>query len=103
MSVLEGLSHGLAIVTTPVGAHPEVIEPGISGLFVPPGDVGALVEALDRVISDDSLRSALRSGARQRYLACFDVRAYAARLEELHTRLLRQEQLQTVPGRIEPV
>ena len=58
MSVLEGLAHGLAVVATPVGAHPEVIEPERSGLFVPPGDVAALGAALIRVISDRALREA---------------------------------------------
>ena len=42
MSVLEGLAHGLAVVTTPVGAHAEVIEPERSGLLTPPGDIAAL-------------------------------------------------------------
>jgi len=87
MSVLEGLSHGLAVVTTPVGAHLEVIEPEVSGILVPPGDVTALADALARVIEDESLRSRLARGARNRFLEAFDVRHYAARLEQLHAGL----------------
>ena len=64
MSVLEGLSYGLAVITTPVGAHLEVIEPEVSGLLVPPGDIPALAEALVRVIEDENLRNRLRRGAR---------------------------------------
>jgi glycosyltransferase involved in cell wall biosynthesis len=89
MAVLEGLSHGLAVITTPVGAHPEVIEPEVSGLFVPPGDVPALASALARVIEDESLRERLGRGARERFLAEFDVRGYATRLTQLHAGLLR--------------
>ena len=74
MSVLEGLAHGLAVVTTPVGAHAEVIEPERSGLLMPPGDVAALAAALARVIGDPELRERLRAGARQRFLDRFDVR-----------------------------
>ena len=88
MSLLEGLAHGLAVVTTPVGAHAEVIEPEQSGLFVPPGDVAALAAALARVIDDPALRDRLRAGARQRFLDRFDVRSYAARLAGLHVGLL---------------
>ena len=87
MSVLEGLSHGLAVITTPVGAHSEVIEPEVSGILVPPGDVAALADALVRVIEDESLRCRLARGARDRFLEGFDVRRYAARLEHLHAGL----------------
>jgi glycosyltransferase involved in cell wall biosynthesis len=87
MSVLEGLSHGLAVITTPVGAHSEVIESEVSGILVPPGDVAALADALRRVIEDESLRSRLAKGARDRFLEGFDVRRYAERLEQLHAGL----------------
>jgi glycosyltransferase involved in cell wall biosynthesis len=87
MSVLEGLSHGLAVITTPVGAHSEVIEQEVSGILVPPGDVAALADALVRVIEDESLRSRLARGARDRFLEGFDVRRYTARLEQLHADL----------------
>jgi glycosyltransferase involved in cell wall biosynthesis len=87
MSVLEGLSQGLAVITTPVGAHSEVIETEVSGILVSPGDVTALAHALERVIEDESLRSRLARGARDRFLEGFDVRRYAARLEQLHAGL----------------
>jgi len=88
MSVLEGLSYGLAVITTPVGAHTEVIEPEVSGLFVPPGDVEALSAALARVIDDTALRARLGDGARRRFLEKFHVRGYAERLASLHAALM---------------
>jgi glycosyltransferase involved in cell wall biosynthesis len=88
MAVLEGLSHGLAIVTTPVGAHKEVVEPDVSGILVPPGDVAALTAALRRVIADDALRDRLQTGARRRFTEKFDVSAYAMELRGLHRKLL---------------
>ena len=91
MSVLEGLSHGLAVVTTPVGAHSEVIESGVSGILVPPGDVTALADALARVIEDETLRNRLAMGARNRFLEAFDVRRYAILLEQLHAGLFESQ------------
>jgi glycosyltransferase involved in cell wall biosynthesis len=88
MAVLEGLSHGLAVITTPVGAHSEVIEPEVSGILVPPGDVEALAGALARVIGDVGLRQRLGAGARRRFLDKFDMRAYSERLIQLHASLL---------------
>ncbi len=93
MSVLEGLAHGLAVVTTPVGAHAEVIEPQQSGLLAPPGDVAALSAALVRVIGDPALRERLRAGARQRFLDRYDVRSYGVRLAQLHVGLLGRRHL----------
>ncbi len=88
MAVLEGLAHGLTVITTPVGAHPEVIEPETSGLFVPPGDVDALAQALARAIDDPALRRRLGQAARRRFLEAFEVRGYAQRLGALHADLL---------------
>lgn len=88
MSVLEGLSHGLAVVATPVGAHREVIVPDVSGVLVPPGDVAALGDALARIVGDAALRARLQAGARARYVEAFDIAGYAERLSDLHARLL---------------
>ena len=88
MSVLEGMAHGLAVVTTPVGAHAEAIESEVSGLMTAPGDVGALTAALARVIGDPAQRERLQAGARRRFLDRFDVRVYAQRLTRLHVGLL---------------
>jgi glycosyltransferase involved in cell wall biosynthesis len=88
MSVLEGLSYGLPVVTTPVGAHPEVIEPDVSGIFIPPGDVGALAAALARLVEDNSLRERLSRGARDRFLDAFNIADYATRLVKIHADML---------------
>jgi glycosyltransferase involved in cell wall biosynthesis len=88
MAVLEGLSHGLAVVTTPVGAHSEVIEPELSGLLVPAGDAVALAAALLRLIRNPVLRQQLQIGARARYVEKFAIGGYADRLAALHRTVL---------------
>ena len=92
MAVLEGLSWGVAVITTPVGAHAEVIEDGRSGLLLPPGNVPALAEAIARVITDPDLRLDLQRGARRRFLDEFEINAYTIRLCALHARLLAESQ-----------
>jgi glycosyltransferase involved in cell wall biosynthesis len=76
------------VVTTPVGAHSEVIEADVSGILVPPGDVAALADALASVIEDETLRRRLARGARERFLERFEIRGYAARLGQIHASLL---------------
>ena len=50
MAVIEGLAHGLAVVTTRVGAHEEAISDGETGIFVPVGDKDALAAALAKLV-----------------------------------------------------
>ncbi len=88
MAVLEAMSHGLAVITTPVGAHSEVIEQGVSGLLIPPKDPTALAESLALLIDDGGLRRRLGRGARDRFLEKFEVRGYADRLIQIHADLL---------------
>jgi len=63
LAVAEALSSGLPIVTTTVGALPELVVDGWNGLVVPPADPQALAAALDRLAADGALRRemALRS------------------------------------------
>ena len=52
MAVLEAMARGLAIVATPVGALPEILQDDVNGRLVPPGDVAALAAALAALIDD---------------------------------------------------
>ncbi len=58
-SILEAAAAGLAIVATPQGGTVEVIPSPAHGLLVPPGDPGALAEALARLAADPPLRARL--------------------------------------------
>ena len=84
MAVLEGLASTLAVVTTPVGAHAEVIRDGETGLFVPPGDAAALADALARVIRDADLREGLALRGRGLFTARYSIGAYMDLLERTY-------------------
>jgi glycosyltransferase involved in cell wall biosynthesis len=62
MAVAEALARGLPIVSTAVGAIPDLVGRD-AGTVVPPGDVQALADALTQVIGDTQLRDRLRRGA----------------------------------------
>ena len=49
-AVLEAMASARAVIATRVGAVPEVVADGVTGLLVPPGDVPALADALRRII-----------------------------------------------------
>ena len=71
MSLLEAMAHGLAIVTTPVGAHLEAVEPDPEALLVEPGNIDALTGALCTLIDQTERRLALGAAARHKY--CCDL------------------------------
>ena len=50
------MSFGLPIVATKVGAIPELVQDGVQGVLVPPGDSVALARALKELISRPQLR-----------------------------------------------
>jgi glycosyltransferase involved in cell wall biosynthesis len=66
----EAGAFALALVTTPVGAIPELVRTGENGLLVEPGDVAGLTRALAALTSDRDLRARLGAKLRQ------DVEAY---------------------------
>lgn len=56
MSILEAIGKGLPIISTNVGGIPEVVIDGSNGFIINPGDIEALSEKLEMLISDASLR-----------------------------------------------
>jgi len=66
MAILEAMSWGLPVITTPVGGIPEVIEHGKTGLLINPGDIEQLTEAMQSLIENPSLRLSLGLAAHER-------------------------------------
>jgi glycosyltransferase involved in cell wall biosynthesis len=91
MSVLEGMSYGLAVVCTPVGALSEVIEHEVSGILIQPGDIPALVSALHRCIIDADLRQRLGKQAEEAFERRFDVRYYPERISKVYKAALAED------------
>lgn len=89
MALLEAMAHGLAIVTTPVGAHLEAITPQQDALLVDPGDVDGLAQALEELLTQPDLRQRLGHAARQRYLNGFAIGEYVGKLMDLYNAALR--------------
>lgn len=59
-ALLEAMSVGLPVVTTPVGAIPELVEDGKNGFLITPGDHQALADSIIWLLQDPELR--LRMG-----------------------------------------
>jgi len=72
LALLEAMSAGLACVATRVGGVPEALASG-AGLLVPPGDTGALAEAMTRLADEPGLAETLGATALARARASFSI------------------------------
>jgi glycosyltransferase involved in cell wall biosynthesis len=67
----EAMAYGRPVVATAVGGLLDAVEDGVTGLRVPPRDPVALRSAIERLLGDGELRSALgasgREAARERF------------------------------------
>jgi glycosyltransferase involved in cell wall biosynthesis len=87
--VLEAFAAGVPVVATTAGGTPEIVEEGVSGHLVKPGDAATLADRiLTAMASEDRLRDMGLMG-RQRILERFTFRAQAARYVQLFNELVR--------------
>jgi colanic acid/amylovoran biosynthesis glycosyltransferase len=80
--LLDAMAAGCAVVGSRLAGIDEAIEDGRSGVLVPPGDAGALADAIDGLLADETRRSALGKAASTRAEE-YDVDALGARFVEL--------------------
>jgi type III pantothenate kinase len=52
-TLLEGMACGAPVICTAVGGMPEVVEDGVTGFVIAPGDVAGLREKLVALVGDD--------------------------------------------------
>src|SRR6058998_1106992 len=64
--LLDAMSYGIPAIASRVGGIPDIIEDGVSGLLVPPGDPQALANAIERVAGDPALAKRLADAGRAR-------------------------------------
>jgi glycosyltransferase involved in cell wall biosynthesis len=86
-ALLEYMAAGKAVVVTAVGGNLELIEPGVNGLLVPPGDPSRLAEAILQLRDDPAMRARLGAAARRRIEERHSLQARARRFEDFYERL----------------
>jgi alpha-maltose-1-phosphate synthase len=78
--VLEAMAAGVAVVGLGVGAVPEMVEEGVTGYLVSPGDDRALLAAIGRLLDDEALAVAMGDRGRARAAERYDIARSAAGL-----------------------
>jgi phosphatidylinositol alpha 1,6-mannosyltransferase len=68
-TIQEAAASGLPVVAPAVGGPVDLVDDGVTGYLVPPGDASALTAATQRLAADPPGRTAMGRAARQRVLA----------------------------------
>jgi len=90
--LLEAMACGLPCISTELGTGTSwIVQDGVTGRVVPPGDVEALANALGRLMDDPSKRSAMGRAGRERVEHEFTKEDMVRRVESVYADVLRKD------------
>lgn len=89
LTLLEAMARGLPVVGTRIAGVVDVVEDGVSGTLVEPGDAAALAAAMRALLSDPSRRAACGAAGREIVRRHYDFARVAGDLERLYRLVLR--------------
>jgi mannosyltransferase len=88
LTLIEAMAAGAALVASRAGAAAFVVEDGVTGVLTPPGDVDALVAALEPLMRDPAAAAAMGTRARARVLEKFSLDAEATAIATVYRTLV---------------
>jgi glycosyltransferase involved in cell wall biosynthesis len=87
-AILEAMAARVPVVATRVSGTVELVEDGVTGALVPPGDAAALADAILATMRQPDAAQRMATRAAERAQARFDIRAIARQHEALYERLM---------------
>jgi mannosyltransferase len=91
LTLLEAMASGNAVVAARAGAAETVIADGDTGVLVPPGEVDALIRALEPLIQDPQRAADMGARARAKVMANFSLDAEVAKIAAVHRDVLARD------------
>ena len=87
MSILEAMAYGVPVISTSVAGIPELIEDGMNGILIDPGDREHLKNALQELIASREKRISMGRENLKRVAETFDGRIIIRELVSIYNRL----------------
>lgn len=87
--LVEADAMGLPAVSTRVGSVDDIVEEGVTGYLVEPGDEEAFAERIAALLLDGEKRKQFGAAAREQALARFDVHEMVRKYEKLFEEIVR--------------
>jgi alpha-maltose-1-phosphate synthase len=79
-SVLEAMADGVPVVALRVNGLPDMVDPGVTGLLLEPGDDAGLVDAIVALLDHRDLAARMGAAGHRRAVDQFEIGATTARL-----------------------
>ncbi len=89
-ALMQAMATGLPVVTTPVGAIPELVQDGETGLLVTPENVPELADALAQLIADGPRAARMGEAGRKRVQEAYTSEIMLDRMEAIFLRAAGQ-------------
>ncbi|MER5173784.1 glycosyltransferase family 4 protein [Thioclava kandeliae] len=83
VTLMEGMASGIPVIGSRVAGVQELVEDGVSGFVIAPGDMEGLIARLDQLLSDPELRERLGQAGRIKVMAEFDQDLEASWFDEI--------------------
>ncbi|MCO6496706.1 MAG: glycosyltransferase family 4 protein [Chitinophagaceae bacterium] len=81
--LLEGMQHGLPLISTNEGGIPDIIEDGVTGFIVEKKNVHELADKLEKLILNKSLRTSMGDQGKKIFFAKFTLNHFETRLTDI--------------------
>ncbi|MBX9856510.1 MAG: glycosyltransferase family 4 protein [Gemmatimonadaceae bacterium] len=88
IALLEAMALGVPVIATAVGAVPEFVRDGVSGILIAPADPISLADALQRFQTDPKFRKQVGAAARADVRSRFTPEVMALQYEAVYTQVL---------------
>jgi colanic acid/amylovoran biosynthesis glycosyltransferase len=81
--LMEAMAARCSVIATQVGGVSELVDDGVNGFLVPPGDVDTLSDRINQLAGDASLRDRFGAAGREKVVGQFNVETEGAWLHEI--------------------
>jgi glycosyltransferase involved in cell wall biosynthesis len=88
--ILQAWAAGAAVVATPVGSVTDLVDDGVNGLLVEPGDVPSLAAGIGKILGDRQLLEKLKAGGQDTLEQGYRMEDTFRKVEEIYHELARQ-------------
>jgi glycosyltransferase involved in cell wall biosynthesis len=93
--LMEAAAAGLPVVATAVGGALELVEDGVNGFLVPPDNIDAMVQKLEKLLRDPDARRRMGQAGREKMRRKFSVAAMVAHMTQVYEEMLPCGRLET--------